>query len=85
MWFDNASGLQSEKKSMEDFEVAGSDHHVVPASVTINGETIVVSAPGLPDPRYERYGWSNVVQTWFYNSAGLPGSTFPSEEVPVEP
>ncbi len=85
VWFDNASGLRSEKKSIEDFEVAGSDHHFVPASATIQGETIVVSAPGLPDPRYVRYGWSNVVQTWFYNSAGLPGATFTSEEVPVEP
>ena len=85
VWFDNASGLRSEKESIEDFEVAGPDHHFVPASATIQGETIVVSAPGLPDPRYVRYGWSNVVQTWFYNSAGLPGSTFTSEEVPVEP
>jgi sialate O-acetylesterase len=85
VWFDNASGLRFEGKPLDGFELAGRDHHFVPASATIQGETIVVSAPGLPDPRYVRYGWSNVVQTWFYNSAGLPGSTFTSEEVPAEP
>ncbi len=85
VWFDNANGLRFANKSMEGFEVAGSDHQFVPASAMIQGETIVVSAPGVPNPRYVRYGWSNVVQNWFYNSAGLPGSTFTSEEVPDRP
>ncbi|MGA8939418.1 MAG: sialate O-acetylesterase [Acidobacteriaceae bacterium] len=82
LWFDNASGLNSNGKALEDFELAGSDHRFVPATARIEGNTIIVSTPSLADPLYVRYGWSNVVTSWFYNSAGLPGSTFTSEEVP---
>ena len=82
VWFDHASGLNSNGKPLEDFELAGSDHRFVPATARIEGDTIVVSTPSLGDPLYVRYGWSNVVTSWFYNSAGLPGSTFTSEEVP---
>jgi sialate O-acetylesterase len=85
VWFDNASGLSSDGKPLEGFELAGWDHRFVPASATIQGDTIVVSARGLPDPRYVRYGWSNVVPAWFYNRAGFPGSTFTSEEAAAEP
>jgi sialate O-acetylesterase len=82
VWFDNASGLNSNGKPLEDFELAGSDHQFVPATARIEGNTIIVSTPSLADPIYVRYGWSNVVTSWFYNSAGLPGSTFTSEKVP---
>jgi sialate O-acetylesterase len=81
VWFDNANGLNAKGKPLDGFELAGSDHRFIPASATIQGDTVVVSTPSLPNPRYVRYGWSSVVSSWFYNSAGLPGSTFTSEEV----
>jgi sialate O-acetylesterase len=84
VWFDNADELTSRGKPLEDFEVAGSDHHFVAASAMIQGNTIWVSAPGIQQPRYVRYGWRNVVQSWFYNKRGLPGSTFTSEETPID-
>jgi sialate O-acetylesterase len=83
VWFDNASGMTSEGKTLEGFELAGSDHHFVPASATIQGDTILVTAPEMTEPRYVRYGWSNVVPAWFYNSAHLPASTFTSEASPT--
>jgi sialate O-acetylesterase len=84
VWFDHADELTSHGKPLEDFEVAGGDHHFVAASAIIQGNTIVVSAPGIVLPRYVRYGWKDVVQSWFYNKQGLPGSTFTSEEAPVD-
>jgi sialate O-acetylesterase len=84
VWFDNANELTSKGKPLEDFELAGSDHNFVPASAVIQGNTIWVSAMGIPQPRYVRYGWKSVVQTWFYNRQGLPGSTFTSEETPID-
>ena len=84
VWFDNADELTTHGKSLEDFEVAGSDHHFVAASAIIQGNTILVSAPGILQPHYVRYGWKNVVQSWFYNKQGLPGSTFTSEETPID-
>lgn len=81
VWFDHAAGLHAEGP-LEGFELAGSDHRFVPATARIEGDTIVVSAAGLAEPQYVRYGWSNVVTSYFYNDAGLPGSTFTSEEVP---
>ncbi len=84
VWFDHADELSAEGKSLGDFEVAGGDRHFVAASASIHGNTIVVSAPKVLDPRYVRYGWRNAVQTFFYNKQGLPGSTFTSEEDPSD-
>jgi sialate O-acetylesterase len=83
VWFDHAEGLNAGGKVLDGFEVAGADHRFVAAEAKIEGETIVVSAAGVKEPMYVRYGWSNVVTSWFYNSAGLPGGTFTSEEVPT--
>jgi sialate O-acetylesterase len=80
VWFDHADGLSSHGKPIEGFELAGEDHHFVPASAKLEGDTVVVSAPGLSNPRYVRYAWSGVVPSSLYNSAGLPASTFTSEE-----
>lgn len=83
VWFDNAKGLRSHGTAIDGFELAGDDHHFVPASATIEGETVLVSSPSMPHPRYVRYGWAGVVTSWLYNDAGLPMSTFTSEEVPI--
>ena len=83
VWFDNANGLNSDGKPLGGFELAGKDHQFIPAAAAIQGNTIVVSTPGMPDPQYVRYGWSNVVSSFFNSHAGLPGATFTSEEAPA--
>ena len=82
VWFDDAAGLSSHGKPVDGFELAGEDRHFIPASATIEGETVLVSAPGLTNPRFVRYSWSNVAAAPLYNAAGLPASTFSSEETP---
>lgn len=79
VWFDQAEGLNSHGQPTGDFEVAGEDHHFVPAESRIDGNTVVVSSKSLPHPLFVRYGWNGVVTHILYNSAGLPVSTFTSE------
>lgn len=83
VWFDNADGLTTHGKPLEGFELAGADHHFVPATATLDGATVIVSAAGSTIPRYVRYAWSGVTPPSLYNSAGLPASTFTSEEYPL--
>jgi len=83
VWFDNADGLTANGKPLEGFELAGEDHHFVPATAKIENDTVVVTATGLDNPVYVRYAWSDFAPFSLYNSAGLPASTFSSEEIPV--
>lgn len=76
-WFDHAKGLNA-KGEVTGFEVAGADGNFVPATAKIEGETIVASSPGVPQPVYVRYGWANSPQCNLFNSEGLPASPFSS-------
>lgn len=79
VWFDHAEGLRSRGTQVESFEVAGEDHHFVPATAKIEGESVVVSSPAVTTPLFVRYAWQNVTQANLYNRADLPASTFTSE------
>ena len=79
VWFLHGEGLTTKGKALGGFEVAGADHKFVPATGTIEKDTVVVSAPSVTAPRYVRYGWAGTVNDWFYNAVGLPGGTFTSE------
>ncbi len=84
VWFDHADGLTSRGKPVDAFEVAGADHHFVPAQARIEGQTVLVSAPDLKDPVYVRYAWMGFVPNNLYNADGLPASTFTSEIDPQQ-
>lgn len=60
VWFDRvSSGLAARSGTPKGFEIAGADHRFVPATARIVGETVVVSNPQVPHPKYVRYGWAN--------------------------
>jgi len=82
-WFDHAEGLTARGGAITAFELAGPDHHFVPAQARIEGESVVVSAAALPHPIYVRYGWMGVMPDNLFNAAGLPMSTFTSETFPI--
>ena len=84
VWFDHAQGLSSHGQPINAFEVAGADHHFVPAQARIDGDTVVVSAATLRHPVYVRYGWMSVMTSNLFNAAGLPASTFTSEMWPSD-
>ena len=61
------------------FEIAGSDHHFVPATARLDRGTVVVSATDVKAPAYVRYAWPNAPAFSLFDKAGLPASTFTSE------
>jgi sialate O-acetylesterase len=79
VWFEHAEGLNASGQEVGGFELAGDDHHFVPAEARIEGDTVVVWSRSMAWPRYVRYGWSSVVTHYLYDAAGLPLSTFSSE------
>jgi sialate O-acetylesterase len=85
VWFHNANGLKS-NGAPGAFEVAGEDGVFVPATATIEGDTITTSSDAVPEPRYVRYGWANFPPADhpanLYNGADLPASTFTSYPEP---
>lgn len=57
--------------------IAGSDRTFVPAQARIDGDTLVVSSPEVPNPRAVRYAWANnPADANLYNADGLPASPF---------
>lgn len=79
VWFDHAeSGLTSEG-APAGFEIAGADGKFVPATVKIEGSTVVVGAAGVSNPRFVRYGWASWSDANLFNKEKLPASTFTSQ------
>jgi sialate O-acetylesterase len=81
--FDHANGLRSHGSSLAGFEVAGEDTRFFPAAARISGDRIFAGSTKVPSPVYIRYAWANAPQANLFNDAGLPASTFTSEEQPV--
>ncbi len=81
VYFDHAEGLTAKGGALGGFEVAGEDHHFVPATAKVDGKTVVVDGAGIAKPRFVRYAWANVPAANLLNGAGLPASTFSSENV----
>jgi sialate O-acetylesterase len=79
VWFDHADGLTAKGGAPQAFEVAGADRKFQVAQARIDGDTVVVSSPAVPDPQYVRYGWSDNPPCNLYNKEGLPASPFTSE------
>jgi sialate O-acetylesterase len=79
-WFDHAKGLTAKGGAVTGIEVAGADGKFVPATATIEGNTIVAASPGIKEPRYIRYGWANSPQCNLFNGENLPASPFTSAE-----
>jgi sialate O-acetylesterase len=85
VYFQNSAGLTS-KGPVESFEVAGADGVFKTALARIEGETVSVSSPDVPAPRFVRYAWANYPPPDhapnLYNSAGLPASPFTNYPTP---
>jgi sialate O-acetylesterase len=74
------SGLVAKGGALNGFEIAGEDGKFVPATATIDGNSVTVSATAVPNPKYVRYGWQNAPTVNLFNGDGLPASPFTSEE-----
>lgn len=80
VWFDHTDG-KLVLKSPAGFEVAGADHHFVEATAQLSDDdTVMVTSSAVTHPRYVRYAWQNAPEATLFNKAGLPASTFTSED-----
>ena len=65
------------------FAVAGEDRQFVSAEAELDGDTVVVRAPGVERPTAVRYGWAGHPAMSLYSEAGLPALPFRSDDWPL--
>lgn len=70
------NGLSSFGKPLDGFTIAGSDRKFYPAAAVIKGKNLIVSSDSVAQPVAVRYGWSNYAEGCLFNNAGLPASSF---------
>ncbi|MEZ5071958.1 MAG: sialate O-acetylesterase [Bacteroidales bacterium] len=81
--FTHADGLRSsDGKPLTGFAICGEDHRFVWANAAIEGENVVVYAPGIAHPLAVRYAWSANPACNLVNGAGLPASPFRTDQFP---
>ncbi|HVT82759.1 MAG TPA: sialate O-acetylesterase [Phycisphaerae bacterium] len=63
--------------TVNEFTIAGADGKFVTATAVIDGQSVLVSSPDVPEPKNVRYCWSNYPESPnLYNAAGLPAAQF---------
>ena len=75
-------GLTARGGSLTDFLIAGEDRSFVPAKAVIDVNSVVVSNPDIKHPVAVRYAWSNWASPNLFNAAGLPASSFRTDDWP---
>jgi sialate O-acetylesterase len=76
MFNHTGSGLMAKDGELKGFTIAGADNKFVPAKAEIKGNSVIVSAEGVTQPKAVRYGWANVPDVNLFNKEGLPASPF---------
>ena len=69
-------GLVVHGDTLTGFAIAGRDKKFVWADARVDGDTVVVSSPGVPRPVAVRYGWADNPKCNLYNASDLPASPF---------
>lgn len=72
-------GLTSFGKELKGFVVAGEDKVFHPARAEIKASTVEVWSTKVDKPVSVRYCWANYAQGTLFNTAGLPSSSFRSD------
>jgi len=74
-------GLVAKGGDLKWFQIAGADQNFVDAAAKIDGNTIVVTAPGVAAPVAVRYAWNRWPEgANLYNADGLPAPQFRSDD-----
>jgi len=84
IFFDHVDGGLVAKGGGErmGFAIAGPDRKFVWARAKIEGDTVVVWSPEVPNPVAVRYAWADNPICNLYNKAGLPASPFRTDDWP---
>ena len=68
------------EKPLTAFLLAGADRQFHPATARIQRDTVLVSAPEVPEPVAVRYAWANAPEANLFNGAGLPAAPFRTDD-----
>ena len=82
------SGLEPAQETpgapLQQFAIAGDDNKFVWADANIEGDTVVVSSPQVPNPVAVRYAWAqNPEGRNLYGKNGLPAAPFRTDAIPA--
>lgn len=82
--FSNIGGglIAKDSNSLTGFSIAGADHKFYWANAVIQGDTVVVSRPQVPNPIAVRYAWGDSPICNLFNKEGLPASPFRTDDWP---
>ena len=83
--FDHAiNGLTTFGRELTNFKIAGKDKRFYPAHATINWQGITLFSAFVPNPVAVRYAFDDFVVGELYNNAGLPASSFRTDDWEVK-
>lgn len=78
--FSHAGGLTARGGEPVGFEIAGADQKWQPATARIDGASVIVSSPAVPQPVAVRHGWANDPKCNLFNAAGMPATPFRTDD-----
>jgi sialate O-acetylesterase len=68
--------------ALQGFAIAGADRKFHWSDARVDGDTVVVSSPEVPNPVAVRYAWGDSPRCNLYNKNGLPASPFRTDDWP---
>ena len=75
-------GLVVKGDKLGEFSIAEDDRKWFWADARIDGNTVVVSSPSVPNPTQVRYAWQSNPAATLFNGAGLPAVPFRTDSWP---
>ena len=75
-------GLVVKGDKLGEFSIAGEDRKWYWADARIEGNTVIVSSPSVPNPKEVRYAWQSNPEATLFNGAGLPAAPFRTDTWP---
>ncbi len=78
--FSGTAGELLLRQGDKGFAVAGNDQKFHWAEARIDGDSVIVSSPEVPQPVAARYAWQANPPTLLYDSAGLPAMPFRTDD-----
>jgi len=77
--FDYTDGLYFLNNKSDQFEIAGADGIFFEAKAAIKKNNVILQSDKVKLPVKVRYAWKNTDQSYLFNKANLPASTFITE------
>jgi len=75
-------GLVTRGGKLQGFAIAGADRQFVWADARIDGHSVVLSSPRVPNPVAVRYAWADNPLGNLFNASNLPASPFRTDSWP---